>query len=98
MAVHLHGEEEGERGGISCRVSHRQRQTDWSPEEVGLEALEQLARVQLAQEVGGALHVRRLPKLQPGSVALHLPLCVYRWESTKQSPRQELPHPTSGLR
>ena len=50
------------------------RGTNRCSEEVRLKALQQLARVELPQEVGGALDIRRLPILESGGVALHLSL------------------------
>ena len=63
-----------ERGREGDCVSWCLKHTDWSSEEVCLKALQQLSRVELAQEVGGALDIRCFSKLQPRSMALHLPL------------------------
>ena len=49
---------------------------DWCSKEVGLEALQELAGMELAQEIGGTLNIRRLTKLKSRSMTLHLPLCV----------------------
>ena len=49
---------------------------DWCSKEVGLEALQELAGMELAQEIGGTLNIRRLTKLKSRSMTLHLPLRV----------------------
>ena len=64
--------ERGERGRERCR---REREdTNRCPEDVGFEALQQLPRMQLPQEVGGALYVCCLAIPQSGSMTLHLAL------------------------